>query len=86
MNRLCFFDERFEFVTVLYEGSIGRAPEPTGMAYWLRRLAAGATPASVFRQIYFSSEALALRASHRAPLIGIARIYNLALQTLNQRP
>ena len=77
---------RVAFVNVLYETTLGRAPEATGMAFWLQKLASGMNPAGVFRQIYFSPEALALRASHRAPLISMARIYSLALQALNQRP
>jgi hypothetical protein len=76
--------DRAAFVTSLYENILGRAPEPSGMAYWLQTLADGVAPTTVFQVIYGSPEAVLLRAGHKAPVISQARALALALQALGR--
>jgi hypothetical protein len=75
---------RVAFLNTLYWNILGRAPEPSGMAAWLQSMANGLAPMKVFQQIYFSPEAVALRARRMAPAIGPERIVSLAFHALNQ--
>lgn len=45
---------RVAFLTTVYGEVLGRAAEPSGLRYWRRRLAAGATPGEVVREFFGS--------------------------------
>ncbi len=57
------------FVTSLYRDILGRAPEFTGLDYWLERLAGGMTRAEVVREFFGSAERERLQREHKAPKI-----------------
>jgi hypothetical protein len=71
---------RDAFVTALYLEDLGRSPEPAGLAFWSRSLAAGVKPRTVALAIYLSPEHRLRVAQGLVAPVGFLTSYNDALR------
>ncbi|MGE3820560.1 MAG: MBG domain-containing protein, partial [Isosphaeraceae bacterium] len=71
---------RTDFVTTLYRAILGRAPEPAGLAYWVRTLARGVRPQSAALSFWRSNERRDLIHHGRAPKTTFAAALSDALR------
>jgi hypothetical protein len=60
------------FATTLYEEILGRNPDPGGLAFWVRTLDRGVSPATVAASFWNAPEHALLLATNRAPGIALA--------------
>jgi hypothetical protein len=68
------------FVTSLYRDMLGRAAEPAGVRFWMRRMDAGARVNNIARQIWTSREHRSLVRHHAAPKIRPLAAFNHAVR------
>src|SRR5262249_26396970 len=55
------------FVTSLYNGVLGRAPEPAGLSYWSKRFVSKVKPRTIATLFWGSRERRTLFNEHNAP-------------------